>query len=130
MMQTRRVALIGLYFAAALVLQGCLLAAVGAGAVGSVAYVKGDLEAIEGHKLDDVYAATKKALEDAELSISQDTKDALSAVVIARDSRDKKVTVKLTATAEGATKLSIRFGTFGSETKSRMIHDKIKENLK
>ena len=63
------------------------------------------------------------------MSVSKDTKDALSALVVARDSRDKKITIKLTATTEEATKLSIRVGTFGSETKSRMIHDKIKENL-
>jgi hypothetical protein len=53
----------------------------------------------------------------------------MSAVVIARDSQDKKVTVKLSATAEGATKLSIRVGVWGSETKSQFIHDQIKKNL-
>ena len=129
-MQRRRVALIILCCGATVVLQGCMLVAVGAGAVGSVAYVKGDLEAVEGRKLDDVYTATKTALEQLELSVSKDTKDALSAVIVARDSRDKKVTVKLTAATEETTKLSIRFGTFGNEAKSRMIHDKIKENLK
>ena len=111
------------------ILQGCMLLAVGAGAAGTVAYVRGDLEAVEAKKLDTVYDATKKALEQLELSISKDTKDAMSAEITARDSQDKKITVKLTAATEDSTKLSIRFGVFGDETKSRMIHDRIKKNL-
>lgn len=129
MMQKQQVVLAGLYVAAAVMLSGCMLLAVGAGAAGTVAYVRGDLEAVEAKKLDTVYDATKKALEQLELSISKDTKDAMSAEITARDSQDKKITVKLTAATEDSTKLSIRFGVFGDETKSRMIHDQIKKNL-
>ena len=68
-------------------------------------------------------------MEQLELSVSTKTKDAMSAEVVARDSQDKKITIKLTATAEGSTKISIRIGVFGSETKSRLIYDQIKKNL-
>lgn len=129
MMQKQQVVLAGLYVAAAVMLSGCMLLAVGAGAAGSVAYIRGDLEAVEAKKLDTVYDATKKALEQLELSISKDAKDAMSAEIIARDSQDKKITVKLAAATEDSTKLSIRFGVFGDETKSRMVYDQIKKNL-
>ena len=129
-MRKQQVILAGLYAAAAVWLTGCIIAAVGAGAAGTVAYVKGDLEVIESKKLDVVYDATKKALKDLELSISQDTKDQIGATVIARDSQDKKVTVKLTAVTDESTEISIRFGTFGNEAKSTMVYNKIKENLK
>jgi hypothetical protein len=59
-----------------------------------------------------------------------DTKDKISATIIARDSSDKKITVKLSAATEDSTNISIRFGAFGNETKSGMVLDKIKENLK
>jgi len=106
-----------------------MVAAVGAAAAGTVAYVKGDLQAVEAKDLSSVYQATKKAYEQLELRITTDSKDALSATIVARDAQDKKVIIKLAATAEGATKLSIRVGVFGSETKSRLIYDQIKKNL-
>ena len=129
-MKNQQVILTLLAIGATVLLGGCMLAAVGAGAAGTVAYVKGDLEAVEAKKLDTVYDATKKALKQLELSVSVDTKDKISATIIARDSSDKKITVKLNAATEDSTKISIRFGTFGSETKSGMVLDKIKENLK
>jgi len=128
-MQKRQVVLILLLIGTAALLQGCLAVVVGAGAAGTVAYVKGDLEAVESKDINTVYEATLKAMEQLELSVSKKTKDAMSALIIARDSQDKKVTVKLSATAEGATKLSIRIGVWGSETKSQFIHDQIKKNL-
>ncbi|UCG56522.1 MAG: DUF3568 family protein [Phycisphaerales bacterium] len=108
---------------------GCLaVAAVGAGA-GTVAYMKGDLETVEASNIKDVQAAVKKAVEELKLSITKETKDAMSATLVARDAQDKKITIKLTATTEGTTKLSIRVGTFGNETKSRMIYNAIRDNL-
>lgn len=108
---------------------GCMLAVVGLGAAGTVAYVRGDLQSTESAGIDDVYQASLKALDELELHPTTKSKDALSAVIIARDAEDKKVTIKLKAAAEDSTKLSIRIGVFGSETKSRMIYQKIQENL-
>lgn len=108
--------------------EGCVVVAAG-GAAGAVAYIRGDLEAVEEKDIDAVYKATEKALEELGLKVSKKTKDAMSAVIIARDAQDKKVTIKLNGTAEETTKLSIRIGTFGSETKSRLIYQKIHDNL-
>lgn len=129
-MNKQKVILAGLYIAAAVLLTGCIVAAVGAGAAGTVAYVKGDLEVIEAKGLDDVYVASKKALADLELPAIQDNKDKMGAVLVSRDSQDKKVTVKLTAVTDASTEISVRFGTFGDEAKSAMVYNKIKENLK
>ena len=109
---------------------GCMVVAVGAGAAGTVAYVRGDLEAVESKKLDAVYEATLKAVDRLELNVTKETKDSLSAVIVARDAQDKKITIKLSATTDDTTKLSIRVGLFGSETKSRLIYQKIHENLR
>jgi hypothetical protein len=111
---------------------GCILLAAGAGAAGTVAYVKGDLEAEEPQNIDQVYAATKKAAEDLKLYVlrGEGGKDALSATFVARDAGDKRVTVKLKTVAQDVTKLSIRVGTFGDQTKQRLIYGKIRENLK
>ncbi|MBA7693979.1 hypothetical protein ES703_102579 [subsurface metagenome] len=128
-MRKRQVFLIVLLVGTAALVGGCVVAAVGVGAAGTVAYVRGDLQAVESKKLDVVYEATLKAIDELELNVTKKTKDALSAVIVARDAQDKKITIKLSATTEETTKLSIRVGLFGSETKSRLIYQKIHENL-
>ena len=128
-MKKQKAVLAILYVGAAIMLSGCVLAAVGAGAAGTVAYVKGDLEVVEAKSLDAVYAASKKALADLELSAIQDNKDKIVATLVSRDSQDKKVTITLTAVSDESTKIYIRFGTFGDEAKAAMVYNKIKENL-
>ena len=109
--------------------EGCMIAAVGIGAAGTVAYIRGDLETVESEDIDTVYEATLKALKELELLATRKGKDALGAEIVTYDAQDKKITIRLKSAAEGTTKLSIRVGVFGSETKSRLIYQKIRENL-
>jgi hypothetical protein len=113
----------------ALLLPGCMLAAVGAGAAGTVAYFKGDLESTESASLDAVYTATEKAVEEMGLYVISKEKDALGTRFVLRDTTDKKITINLTAVSETTTKLSIRVGVFGDESRSRRIYEQIKTNL-
>ena len=77
------------------VIGGCVVAAVGAGAAGTVAYIRGDLEAVESADLNTVYEATEKAVKELELAITKKTKDALSATIVTRDAQDKKITMSI-----------------------------------
>ena len=54
----------------------------------------------------------------------------MSATLVARDAADKRITIKMTSTTANTTKISIRVGTFGSETKSRLVYSKMMENLR
>jgi hypothetical protein len=128
-MRKRQILLIILLIGTAGLIQGCVVVAVGLGAAGTIAYVRGDLQAVESETIDVVYEATLKAMEELELNVTRKSKDALSATIITRDAQDKKITIRLKAAAEKTTKLSIRIGVFGSETKSRLIYQKIRENL-
>jgi len=109
---------------------GCLAVAVGAGAAGTVAYLAGDVEAEEPYGMDAMYQATREAFDELDLPVVKADKDALSAAVVARDAADKRITVKLKAATESSTSISVRVGTFGDEVKSRLIYNKIRENLK
>ncbi len=129
-MEKGQVFLISVLVSTAVLIEGCVIAAVGIGAAGTVAYIRGDLEAMESKDLDTVYEATEKALDELGLNVTKRAKDAMSAVIVARDAQDKKITIKLSATTEETTKVSIRVGLFGSETKSRLVYQKIRDNLK
>jgi len=111
---------------------GCLAVAVGAGAGGTVAYLAGDLETDEPYDIDTVFAAAEKALADLELRMlkHRTARDALSARLVARDAGDKQVVIKLKSTTTDSTHLSVRVGTFGDDTKSQLIYERIRANLK
>jgi hypothetical protein len=121
--------LIGLLISSVLLIPGCLAAAVGAGAVGSVVYIKGDLEAVEGKDIDTVYAATKKAVKQLGLKVTKDDKGFSSVEIIARDTEDRKTTIRLKSTSAETTKVSIRVGLLGNELRSSFIYQKIHDNL-
>lgn len=129
-MRIRQVLLTAMLLGSMLLLQGCVVAAVGLGAAGTIAYVRGDLQAVESESIDEVYEASLKALKELELLPTRKSKDALSAEIVTYDAQDKKILIILKSEAEGTTKLSIRIGVFGSETKSRLIYQKIRDNLK
>jgi hypothetical protein len=111
---------------------GCLAVAVGAGAAGTVAYLAGDLETEEPYNIEQTYAAAREAVEELGLNVieGETGKDALSARVVARDSADKKVEIRLNAVTRQTTKLSVRVGTFGNDAKAHLIYNTIRENLK
>lgn len=58
-----------------------------------------------------------------------DRKDALSANLVTRTAKDKKIGIVLTKTGDNLTKVQIRVGVFGDEELSRALLDKIKGNL-
>lgn len=110
--------------------QGCMIVAVGVGAAGTIAYVRGDLQAAESEPIDVVYEATLRALRDLELHATRKSKDRLAAEITTHDAQDKDIRIKLKASTDKTTQLSIRVGVFGSETKSRLIYEKIRDNLR
>ena len=128
-MQKSQVFLTAFLVALVVLGQGCKTTMVGPQGKTEAEYSLGGLKSEMPQDLTAVYNAAVKAVKDLELNISTENKDAMSAVIITRDSQDKKVTIKLLATLDGTTKLSIRVGTLGSEAKSRLIYKKITDNL-
>jgi len=108
---------------------GCFLVAAGAAGAGSVAYVRGELDAHLGSPLDAVANATDNAIAQLQLAKISETRDAFSAKILARSAEDEKIDVTIVKEADNLTKVSIRIGVFGKEEKSRAILDKIKASL-
>lgn len=123
-----------LTLASALVLfqSGCALFVVGAAAgagAGTYAYVSGEMKGSEAVPLDKAYSAAQAAMQDLEFPIITKSKDALQAQLTARNSVDKKMRIKLKKVSDNITEIRIRVGTFGDESLSQLILDKIKKHL-
>ena len=127
-MYKKQIFLVALLLGTCLVVSGCIVAAAGAGA-GTVAYVMGDLKGTEAKDIDTIYKAAEKAMTQLNFKVTEKNVDKLSGRIIARDSRDKKVTIKIRATSENTTETSIRVGFFGDETKAMLIYKKMQENF-
>ena len=115
--------------AALVATSGCLAVAAGAGAGATVAYVRGDLDTTLSANLDHSVRAVNKAIEELKFAKVSEAKDALQAVIIARNAADKKIELHLDKLADDATKLKIRVGTFGDDVLQVTILEKIKSNL-
>ncbi|MCU0792142.1 MAG: DUF3568 domain-containing protein [Opitutaceae bacterium] len=108
---------------------GCVLVAVGAAAGGTVAYVRGDLEATLPAGYERSLRATQAGVRRMQYSLVSERSDAISGQFIARTAMDKKIDVMVTKDGDATTLIRIRVGVFGDEKISRALLDAIKASL-
>jgi Protein of unknown function (DUF3568) len=109
---------------------GCIALAVGAAAgVGTYAYVEGIMKTTLEANLDRTWDATQKSVEQLQFTVKSSSKDALQAKLVAREANNTDVKIYLERKGDNLTEVSIRVGVFGDEAQSRLILDKIKQNL-
>ena len=93
-------------------------------------YSRGKLYAVSGQDLNSVYVATRAAFRQLEIEVTEDSKDVFYAKVVGRVADGKTVTIRLEPGADNVTELRIKAGTFGNEERSRVIYEKIQQNLR
>ena len=111
---------------------GCALFLVGGAAAagaGTVAYVDGELKETESVAYDAAYDATLAAMNDMHYVVVDKSKGPLTTKILARASGDKKIQVTLEKQSVSVTEIHIRVDTFGDESLSRQILDKIKSHF-
>jgi hypothetical protein len=129
----QKLTLILLLLTTPVVLSGCLAAAaVGGGAVagaGTIAYIRGELKSTEGYPFATVWAATVKTVDQLEFIVINKVNDAVSGTYEVVTADNKTVHINVNRVGENITEIKIRIGTFGDETLSRYILNKIQSNL-
>lgn len=109
---------------------GCLAVAAGAVAgIGTYAYVKGELKGDFQAGIDRTWGAARKAVDQLGFTVKQEGKDALEGRIVALEADGTQVKINLTRKGESLTGVGVRVGTFGDESHSHVIMDKIKANL-
>lgn len=111
-------------------LQGCVPLLVGAAAgAGGVAYVQGILEKNVDAPVSKVYKASLSALRQMGYIIISDELDKHSAHIKSQFEDEKKINIDVSALTEKSSKIQVRVGVFGDETKSQMILNAILKKL-
>jgi len=111
---------------------GCFLFVVGAAAGGGAAgyaWVNGEVKITEGYSLTQTWDASLAAMQDLQFPVTDKSKDALSGYLTAQTADDKTVKINLKYISNTSTEIHIRVGTFGDESLSRIILNKINSHL-
>lgn len=122
----------GILSSCLLLCNGCAVLLVGGAAAagaGTVAYIRGELSATLDAGLDQTWSAAQATLKELEMPVTAQEKDGVSGKLTARASGDKKVIARLKKVSGTTTEVGIRVGTWGDETTSREILDRIKKRL-
>lgn len=115
--------------AASLVWVGCAAIVVGGATGAGVAYSMGALKTVENTTVEKSYIAAQSALKQLEFQETLVSKDAIEASVEGETSAGKSVTIRIKRITDQATEIRIRVGTFGDESLSRLILEKIRAKL-
>lgn len=130
-MKLKRLLMAAVVLPVAFAANGCALFLIGAGAAigaGTVAYVGGELKAADEVRMDRAWSASLDAMEQLEFKVTKSQKDALAGEIIARRADDTRIIIRLKKQTDQVTEIRIRVGTWGDETLSRLIYEKIKKN--
>lgn len=109
--------------------QGCAVLIGAAAGAGGMAYFRGTLEKNFDKPLKKVHKTTLNALKSIDVFITRDDLNRDSAKIKGVFPDEKKVTVNIEGLTERATRIKIRVGIFGDETKSIMILNTIQKRL-
>ena len=109
---------------------GCLLLAVGGGTAGTVAYVKGDTEAVVDADTKTATAASEAAMKEMDLHVISSESTGFDGRVNGRTAGDTKVVVVVKRYGENLSKVSVRVGNFGNEAMQTALLEKIKDHVK
>ncbi|ATX81927.1 Protein of unknown function (DUF3568) [Mariprofundus ferrinatatus] len=110
-------------------ISSCMVLVAGGAGAGSVAYIKGDLNANLEAPLNRAVSATNRAITALKFAKISDAYDVYSSRIIARTASDRKITIKLEKASESTTRISIRVGMFGDEEVSNTILREINKRL-
>jgi predicted acyltransferase (DUF342 family) len=108
---------------------GCIVLVGAAAGVAGYAYVDGEIKATEAASLTQTWDASIAAMNDLEFTVTDKSKDALSGTVTAKTAKNKTVKIKLKYISNTSTELRIRVDTFGDESLSRIVLNKINSHL-
>ena len=111
---------------------GCvplIVGAAGAGAAGTYAYVKGQLEVSYAADYARTWAATLDSLKALEVTVEDANKDAFGGEIQAKRADGTSVRIHVAPVTSDVTSVKIRVGTFGSRTISDRISKEIESRL-
>ena len=112
------------------VLTGCIPLVLGAAAgAGGVAYVQGILQKNLDMPIDKLQGISLDALKRLKMTVKEEKIEGTKSYIKAEDVDHAKINITIEKLTENSSKLNIRVGVFGNQTKSQMILNAIEKKL-
>lgn len=108
---------------------GCVAVVAGAGTGAAVAYVRGDLDGTVNAGFEKAVRAANAAVDELKFAKVSEKKDGLLTILVARNTADKRIEIRVEQAGDAVSKVKIRVGIFGDEALSLAVLDKIKAKL-
>ncbi len=110
---------------------GCSALVVGlaAGTAGTYVWTHGNLELYVQYSAEDLYSATREALDQINIMVERDRHNRFEADLYGRTERGRKVLIKITGQTERSAKIRVRVGIFGDQQEAQMILNVILGNV-
>ena len=127
----KKTVLIATIIASSILFSGCaafLLATGAAAGAGTIAYVTGELRAIDEVELDTAHKAAIDALEELRFAVLYREKDAIYSRIEAATAADTDIKIKMKKTSDALTEIRIRVGVIGNKTLSQRLLDTMRAN--
>ena len=118
--------------ALAIQISGCTAAAIlagGAAGAAGIIWTKGSLQETLNIPIAKAHKATVVALETFELPIQENNKDGLAARMKSRFADGAPLWISIDSVSESSTRISIRAGVFGNESRSRRLLEEIHRHI-
>lgn len=91
--------------------------------------VRGGVEVVFEHSLEDVTKAVSKSLDKMKFTKISVKSDVLVSVFVATTAEEKKIKIKVTKISAESSKINVQVGLVGDEAVTRALVDKIKSEL-
>lgn len=108
---------------------GCLAVAAAGAATAGVLYVRGELRSTVDADTAAVVKAAEATLDDMGFNVVSAKSSSVDGEVTARTAQDTRILINVKAESDSVTRYTIRVGTFGDESLSRQIDEKIRARL-
>jgi len=107
----------------------CFWLVVGGAGAGTYRYIKGDLTRNYAVDLDRAFDASRQAMKSLSISLTDQQKDSLGAVLKGERSDGSSVKIVLEPAAGNSTTITVRVGVMGNRRMAGEVHEKIQASL-
>jgi hypothetical protein len=129
-MKNLAIVLAAVVLGGSLLYQGCSTAVRGPDGEVEAELAHGTLTATMDRGISQVFAAVQAAVHQLGLTTVMAEQDGVSADILARDTQQQTIAIRLGAVSPTRTTLAMRVGIFGDTNKTRVIFRKIQESLR
>ncbi|MEW5894833.1 MAG: DUF3568 family protein [Candidatus Omnitrophota bacterium] len=108
---------------------GAILVGTAAGVAGAYVWTQGNLELNVNYSVEELYQASRAALEELDFMVERDSHDHFEARISARSREQRKTLIRIEGKTELLSRIRVRVGVWGDRDESQIVMNAILRNV-